>query len=136
MVRNYLIMPAAKLGVLIAVFFLTSVVIVVTGSRSLTTVPVMIAFGIEPHIAIATNMLALTLMSVGGSVPFFRSGAIRRDHLLVSVDKSFEEGAVLKGIKSGEVGVSRKSVPKPSRTWRHGVLTKIAARLTQCGGQP
>lgn len=57
----------AKLSVLITVFFFTSVISVVTGSTSLITVPVMIALGIEAHVAVATNMLALTFMSVGGS---------------------------------------------------------------------
>ena len=78
-------MPTAELLVLVAVFFLTSIVSVVTGSTSLITVPVMIAFGMEPHIAIATNMLALTFMSVGGSVPFVRSSAIRRNFLPMSI---------------------------------------------------
>jgi hypothetical protein len=35
--------------------------------------------------AIATNMLALTFMSVGGSLPFIRNGAIRRSYLPVSI---------------------------------------------------
>jgi uncharacterized membrane protein YfcA len=78
-------MTTAKLLMLVVVFFLTSIVSVVTGSTSLITVPVMIAFGMEPHIAIATNMLALTFMSVGSALPFIRSRAIRRHHLPVSI---------------------------------------------------
>lgn len=35
----------------------------------------MIAFGIEAHVAIATNMLALTFMSIGGSIPFIGTTA-------------------------------------------------------------
>jgi uncharacterized protein len=54
--------PAGKLLVLVAIFFLTSVISVVTGSTSLITVPVMIALGIEAHVAVATNMLALTFL--------------------------------------------------------------------------
>jgi uncharacterized membrane protein YfcA len=72
---------AGKPLVLIAVFFLTSLVSVVTGSTSLITVPVLIAVGIETHVAIATNMLALTFMSAGGSIPFFGKGVINRDKL-------------------------------------------------------
>jgi hypothetical protein len=68
--------PTAKLVLLIAICFATSVVSVVTGSTSLITIPVMISLGIEPHVAIATNMLALTLMSVGGSVPFVGKGIL------------------------------------------------------------
>ena len=66
----------AKLALLVAIFFVTSVVSVVTGSTSLITIPVMISFGIEAHVAIATNMFALTLMSVGGSVPFLGKGIL------------------------------------------------------------
>jgi hypothetical protein len=78
-------MSTPQLVVLIAIFFLTSVLSVVTGSTSLITVPAMISLGMEPHVAIATNMLALTFMSVGGSLPFIRSGAIRRPYLPVSI---------------------------------------------------
>ncbi len=65
-----------KLALLVTIFFVTSIVSVVTGSTSLITIPVMISFGIEAHVAIATNMLALTLMSVGGSVPFVGTGIL------------------------------------------------------------
>jgi uncharacterized membrane protein YfcA len=75
----------AKLSALIAVFFFTSVISVVTGSTSLITVPVMIALGIEAHVAVATNMLALTFMSVGGSLPFIGRGVLSRSRLLPSV---------------------------------------------------
>ena len=37
----------------------------------------MIAFGIETHRAVATNMLALTFMSVGGSLPFMHAKVIK-----------------------------------------------------------
>jgi len=67
------------------VFFLTSVISVVTGSTSLITVPVMIALGIEAHVAVATNMLALTFMSVGGSLPFLGKGVLSRSRLLLSI---------------------------------------------------
>ena len=67
------------------VFFFTSVISVVTGSTSLITVPVMIALGIEAHVAVATNMLALTFMSVGGSLPFLGKGVLSRSRLLLSI---------------------------------------------------
>jgi hypothetical protein len=74
-----------KLLILVAVFLLTSVISVVTGSTSLITVPVMIAVGIEPHVAVATNMMALILMSAGGSLPFARKGVIERRLLPASI---------------------------------------------------
>ena len=51
-----------------------SIIGVVTGSNSLVTVPVMFQFGIEPKVAIATNMFGLTFMSIGASIPFFKQG--------------------------------------------------------------
>ena len=51
-------MATGKLLTLILIFFLTSVVSVVTGSTSLITVPVMIAVGIEPHVAVAMVIFA------------------------------------------------------------------------------
>ncbi len=48
----------------------------VTGSTSLITVPAMLQLGVEPRSAIATNMLALTLMSVGGTLPFLGKNTI------------------------------------------------------------
>jgi uncharacterized protein len=74
-----------KLLILVAVFLLTSIISVVTGSTSLITVPVMIAVGIEPHVAVATNMMALIFMSAGGSLPFARKGVIGHRLLRVSI---------------------------------------------------
>lgn len=68
----------SKLILLTVVFFLTAFVSVVTGSTSLITVPVLITFGIEPHVAVATNMLALIFLSVGGSLSFQGKGVIER----------------------------------------------------------
>ena len=71
----------AKLTALITVFFFTSVISVVTGSTSLITVPVMIALGIEAHVAVATNMLALTFMSRSSVGAFSAAAACRRRSL-------------------------------------------------------
>ena len=56
-------MATYALAILIAVFFITSVVGVVTGSNSLIAVPVMFQLGVDPPVAIATNMFALVFMS-------------------------------------------------------------------------
>jgi uncharacterized protein len=79
------VLLTSKLAILIAVFFFTSVLSVITGSTSLITVPVMIQLGIEPHIAVATNMLALTFMSVGGSLAFVRKGVVFGSLLPVNI---------------------------------------------------
>ncbi|HEX6124270.1 MAG TPA: sulfite exporter TauE/SafE family protein [Pyrinomonadaceae bacterium] len=69
-------MSLSNLVVLAVLFFLTSVVGVVTGSNSLVTVPVMFQFGIDEKVAVATNMFGLTFMAVGGTIPFVRQGSI------------------------------------------------------------
>jgi uncharacterized membrane protein YfcA len=74
-------MTGIHTGWLVVIFFLTSAVSVVTGSTSLITVPAMLQFHIEPRIALATNMFALTFMSVGGTLPFLRSPAVKRGRL-------------------------------------------------------
>lgn len=78
-------MSATRLIILACVFFFTSMISVVTGSTSLITVPAMIALGIEAHVAVATNMLALIFMSAGGSLPFLRSGTVDRRYLPLSI---------------------------------------------------
>jgi hypothetical protein len=65
-------MSTTALIVLIAIFFLTSVVGVVTGSNSLIAVPAMFQVDIEPRVAVATNMFALVFMAAGGAIPFIR----------------------------------------------------------------
>lgn len=69
-------LPISALILLIALFFVTSAIGVVTGSNSLITVPVMFQFGIEPKVAVATNMFGLTFMSIGATVPFVRQKTI------------------------------------------------------------
>ena len=67
-------MSIDTVAALVMLFFLTSIVGVVTGSNSLITVPVMFQFGIDEKVAVATNMFGLMFMAVGGSIPFIRSG--------------------------------------------------------------
>jgi hypothetical protein len=55
-------------------FLLTAVISVVTGGTSLSTVPVMMQCGFEPHVAVATNTLALVFLSLGGRYPSSRTG--------------------------------------------------------------
>ena len=69
-------MAAVNLILLALLFFVTSVVGVVTGSNSLITVPVMFQFGIDEKMAVATNMFGLTFMSIGATIPFVRRGSI------------------------------------------------------------
>lgn len=78
-------MPLLQILLLAVIFLTASIISVISGSTSLITVPVMLAFGIESHTAIATNMLGLTLMSIGGTLPFLGTRVIntRRLPLLI-----------------------------------------------------
>jgi uncharacterized membrane protein YfcA len=71
-------MAGIQLFWLVVIFFLTSAISVVTGSTSLITVPAMLQFHIEPRVALATNMFALTFLSVGGTLPFLRNPDVNR----------------------------------------------------------
>ena len=76
-----LLMTVIQILILTAVFLIASAICFITGSTSLITVPVMLQFGVEPRTALATNMLALTFMSVGGTLPFIGKGVIDRYRL-------------------------------------------------------
>ena len=98
-------MAAYALIVLIIVFFLTSVIGVVTGSNSLIAVPVMFQFGIDPKVAVATNMFALVFMSAGGTIPFLRQDKIefRKISPLVAITIIGSAlGAAIVGLITGE----------------------------------
>jgi uncharacterized protein len=62
-------LSGVQLFCLILIFLATSPISVVTGSTSLITVPAMLQFHVEPRTALATNMFALTFLSVGASLP-------------------------------------------------------------------
>lgn len=96
-------MPTYALIILIAVFFVTSVVGVVTGSNSLIAVPVMFQFGVEPRVAVATNMFGLLFMSVGATIPFLRQKKIdvkKISPLIILTIVASAIGAMLVGIIS------------------------------------
>jgi uncharacterized protein len=78
-------MTASAVLFLIAVFGFTSFISVVTGGTSLITVPVMMQLGVKPHVAVATNMLTLIFLSLGGTVPFLRRQLIPRKRLPVLI---------------------------------------------------
>jgi uncharacterized protein len=98
-------MPVSVWILLILLFFLTSVVGVVTGSNSLVTVPVMFQFGIEPKTAVATNMFGLTFMNIGATIPFLRQGIIDKKKIAPLVGLTLISsaiGALLVGLITNE----------------------------------
>ncbi len=98
-------MSTTALIVLIVVFFLTAVVGVVTGSNSLIAVPAMFQVGIEPRVAVATNMFALVFMATGGAIPFIRQRRVNYGKvwpLVLLTGVSSAIGAALVGIISAD----------------------------------
>ena len=96
-------MTASAIAILVVVFLLTSIVGVVTGSNSLIAVPAMFQFGIEPRVAVATNMFGLVFMAVGGTIPFLRQGkidAVKLTPFIVLTVISSAIGALLVGLIS------------------------------------
>lgn len=101
-------MSTTAIILLILLFFATSAIGVVTGSNSLVTVPVMFQFGIEPKVAVATNMFGLTFMAIGATLPFLKQGAINFRRLSPMVFLTLigsTLGAILVGL------ISDKSIP-------------------------
>lgn len=98
-------MTTNALIILVLLFFLTSVIGVVTGSNSLITVPVMFQFGVEPKVAVATNMFGLTFMNIGASIPFIKERIIdykRLSPLVLITLLASALGALLVGVISSE----------------------------------
>lgn len=90
--------------ILVVIFFLTSLVGVVTGSNSLITVPAMFQIGIDPRVAVATNMFGLVFMSIGGTIPFIRQRKIdyrKVSPFIILTLISSAIGALLVGLISG-----------------------------------
>ncbi len=69
-------MTTGTYAALVLVYFVVSVVSVVTGGGSLVQVPALIALGMMPRAAVATNMFAVTWMTVSATARFARAGAI------------------------------------------------------------
>lgn len=99
-------MSPTALILLVLLFFITSMVGVVTGSNSLVTVPVMFQFGIEPKVAVATNMFGLLFGAAGATLPFLKTGVLDRRRLtplvLITLVSS-ALGAALVGLIKSEV---------------------------------
>lgn len=96
-------MQLSVIVLLVLLVFVVSTVGVVTGSNSLITVPVMFQLGIEPKVAVATNMFGLTFMSIGASIPFLREGKIKVKKLVPLILLTLIAsgiGAVLVGVVS------------------------------------
>lgn len=100
-------MTTTAIVILVLIFFVTSVIGVVTGSNSLIAVPAMFQVGIDARTAVATNMFALVFMAIGGAIPFARSGHIERGSIIplaIVTMIASATGAILASV-SGDLGI-------------------------------
>ena len=58
--------------ILVVIVFATSIVGAITGAMSLVNVPVLMMMGIAPRVAVATNMFAVTFLTIGATLRFRR----------------------------------------------------------------
>jgi hypothetical protein len=70
--------PGAVLAISL-VSFATAILGVVTGGNSLVLVPAMLALGLNPRVAVATNMMVVTFLALSGWIRFARHEPIRWD---------------------------------------------------------
>src|SRR5437762_13911178 len=62
--------------------FVTGAVGAITGGNSLINVPLMITVGMSPRQAVATNMFAVTFMTISATARFARARMLRWELLL------------------------------------------------------
>jgi uncharacterized membrane protein YfcA len=70
-------MTGGQIALLGALMLLTGAVGAITGGNSLVNVPLMIAVGMSPRQAVATNMFAVTFMTVSATARFARARILR-----------------------------------------------------------
>lgn len=70
-------MESSAIALVSIVAMAAAAVGVITGGNSLVTVPVLLSLGMEPRRAVATNMLAITFLSLAGGARFVRGSGAR-----------------------------------------------------------
>lgn len=70
-------MSTSTIVLLTAMMFVTGAIGAITGGNSLINVPLMIAVGMSPRQAVATNMFAVMFMTVSATMRFARAGVLR-----------------------------------------------------------
>jgi uncharacterized protein len=69
-------MGASQIALLSALMLATGAIGAITGGNSLINVPLMITVGMSPRQAVATNMFAVTFMTISATARFARAGML------------------------------------------------------------
>ncbi len=75
-------MTASQIALLSALMLVTGALGAITGGNSLINVPLMITVGMSPRQAVATNMFAVTFMTISATARFARAGMLKKRLLL------------------------------------------------------
>ncbi|HXJ22321.1 MAG TPA: sulfite exporter TauE/SafE family protein [Polyangia bacterium] len=70
-------MSITQISILTLLMVLTGAVGAITGGNSLINVPIMIMVGMTPRQAVATNMFAVTFMTISATARFARAGILK-----------------------------------------------------------
>src|SRR4249920_2002394 len=70
-------LSATQIGILSVLMVITGAIGAITGGNSLINVPLMITVGMSPRQAVATNMFAVTFMTISATARFARSGILK-----------------------------------------------------------
>jgi uncharacterized membrane protein YfcA len=75
-------LPSSQIAILTVLMLVTGAIGAITGGNSLINVPIMIAVGMSPRQAVATNMFAVTFMTISATARFARARVLRWPLLL------------------------------------------------------
>ena len=70
-------MSATQIAVLTGLMLVTGAIGAITGGNSLINVPLMIMVGMTPRQAVATNMFAVTFMTISATARFARARVLK-----------------------------------------------------------
>jgi len=75
-------LPSSQIAILTVLMLVTGAIGAITGGNSLINVPIMIAVGMSPRQAVATNMFAVTFMTISATARFARARVLKWPLLL------------------------------------------------------
>jgi len=146
-------MTTGQIVLLTVMMLVTGAIGAITGGNSLINVPLMITIGMSPRQAVATNMFAVTFMTISATLRFARAGLVRGRLLvplgiitvvtsavgaLIAVKLPETTVKIVVGISMAAlvlfIAVHRKAEPPPPSARRRMVGFVVATGLGIYGG--
>lgn len=146
-------MSPAQISILTILMLVTGAIGAITGGNSLINVPLMIMVGMSPRQAVATNMFAVTFMTISATARFARARILKWELLVplgvitaitsalgawIAVKLSETLVKLVVGISMGAlvvfIAVNRKSEPPPPSSARRTTGYVVSTLLGIYGG--